>query len=791
MSMHGTLAADVGEARKSRLNNVNELGQRALLFFQPWRRRALLLIALIAAFCDFYQLQANGYANLYYAAAIRSMMQSWHNFFFVSYDPGGFVSVDKPPLGFWIQTISAKIFGYSGFSILLPQALAGVASVIVLYVLVRRAFGDVAGLLAALALAITPISVVTNRNNTIDSLLVLTSLLAAWAVLKATEHGSLRWLAVSGLLVGLGFNIKMLEAWLILPALALVYLLGAPLRWRTRLLHLVLAGAVMLVISLAWVVAVDLTPASERPYVGSSQTNSEMELAFGYNGIQRLTGALFNRGGPASSTTNSGFTFPVGVAGNGPGGASENGQPGFFRLLNEQLGPQVSWLLPFAILGFLAAALTSRGTTPTSETESGGGLVGWARRLRSDPEAHRQAHLNPQQQSLTLWGMWVLTQGVFFSVAGFFHTYYLSMLAPGIAALVGIGAVALWRAFQQGGWLGWLLPITLVVTAATQVSLLANYPDYGAWIAPIALGAALITAAVLIWLRLLDMRAGQEVVAVTSRHEPMVIEENGDFAMERVEPIVRLQPSRYRHLLRLAAPWIVAGTMLALLVAPAAWVGASLASPSTSNLPVAGPRQTTAFNGPTGANGGFAGRRQANGGFPPAGGFPGGAPPNGGNGSFTPPSGGGNGTFTPPTGAGAGTGGSATNLQVNSDLIAYLEAHAMAGSYLFATTSSMTASPYIIATGKPVMALGGFSGSDPILTVAQLRALVANGTVRYFLLGGGGAGSAVGRAVHPARLRGLLTPVPPSRPRHGAAQETHPMVRGLVCNCMIVQERRR
>ncbi len=134
----------------------------------------------------------------------------------------------------------------------------------------------------------------------------------------------------------------------------------------------------------------------------------------------------------------------------------------------------------------------------------------------------------------------------------------------------------------------------------------------------------------------------------------MVIEENGDFAMERVEPIVRLQPSRYRHLLRLAAPWIVAGTMLALLVAPAAWVGASLASPSTSNLPVAGPRQTTAFNGPTGANGGFAGRRQANGGFPPAGGFPGGAPPNGGNGSFTPPSGGGNGTFTPPTGAGAG-----------------------------------------------------------------------------------------------------------------------------------------
>jgi 4-amino-4-deoxy-L-arabinose transferase-like glycosyltransferase len=208
MTVQGTLAADMGETRRSRLKGMSEFGQRALLFFQPWRRRALLLIALIAAFCNFYQLQANGYANLYYAAAIRSMMHSWHNFFFVSYDPGGFVSVDKPPLGFWIQTISAKIFGYSGFSILLPEALAGVASVIVLYILVRRAFGDVAGLLAALALAITPISVVTNRNNTIDSLLVLTSLLAAWAVLKATEQGSLRWLLVGGLLVGLGFNIK-------------------------------------------------------------------------------------------------------------------------------------------------------------------------------------------------------------------------------------------------------------------------------------------------------------------------------------------------------------------------------------------------------------------------------------------------------------------------------------------------------------------------------------------------------------------------------------------------------
>lgn len=191
-------------------------------------------ILLLAAFCDCYALRREGYANLYYAAAIRSMLESWHNFFFVSFDPGGFVSVDKPPLDFWVQAASAKLLGFSGFSILLPEALAGVASVGVLYVLVRRSFGTVPALLAALALGVAPVSVVTNRNNTIDSLLVLTVLLAAYAASRAAESGRLRWLLLCALLVGLGFNIKMLEAYLVVPALAAVYLLGAPLGWRPR-----------------------------------------------------------------------------------------------------------------------------------------------------------------------------------------------------------------------------------------------------------------------------------------------------------------------------------------------------------------------------------------------------------------------------------------------------------------------------------------------------------------------------------------------------------------------------
>src|SRR5579883_1893501 len=224
-------------------------------------------VAALSLLLNLYRIGREGYANTYYAAAVKSMLQSWHNFFFVSFDPGGFVSIDKPPLGFWIQTASAKLFGFSGFSILLPEALAGVLSVAVLYRLVARVWGRGAGLLAALFLAVTPVSVITSRNNTIDSLLVLAVLLAAWAVMRAVETGRLRWLLLGAVLVGLGFNIKMLEAYLVVPALGLVYLVGARAGWWRRLGHLALAAVVMLSVSLSWAVAVDLIPASARPYV--------------------------------------------------------------------------------------------------------------------------------------------------------------------------------------------------------------------------------------------------------------------------------------------------------------------------------------------------------------------------------------------------------------------------------------------------------------------------------------------------------------------------------------------
>ncbi len=304
---------------------------------RDWQRVALGVVMLIAILCNFAGLTNNGYGNLYYAAAVKSMTQSWHNFFFVAFDPGGFVSVDKPPVALWIQAASARIFGFSSLSLLAPEAIAGVLAVLLLYHMVRRTFGVGAGLLAALALAIAPVSVVVNRDNLLESILALTVLGAAWAMLRAAETGSLRWLLLSAALAGVGFNVKTLEAYLVVPALGAVYLFGAPLPWRARLLHLLAAVAVLAAISLVWITAVDLTPASARPFVGSSTTNSEFALTFGYNGITRLTG---------QSTTGAG----------GPGAffSGETGPAGIWRMFDTQIGSQVSWLIPLAMFALLA-----------------------------------------------------------------------------------------------------------------------------------------------------------------------------------------------------------------------------------------------------------------------------------------------------------------------------------------------------------------------------------------------------------------------------------------------------
>lgn len=606
---------------------------------QIWQRIALGAILLLSTSLNFLLLNRVGYGNTYYAAAVKGMLQSWHNFFYVSFDPGGFVTIDKPPLGFWLQALSAKILGFSGFSLILPQALAGVLSVAVLYYLVRRIFGPGTGLPAALFLAITPISVVANRNNIVDSTLVLVVLLGAWAVSKAAETGRLRWLLLCAVLVGLGFNVKMLQAYLVIPAFGLMYLLGAPKSWWTRSWQLALALVVLLVISLSWAVAVDLVPASQRPYVGSSQTNSEIELAFGYNGIQRLTGRLT---GPARDirATNQTNQPPQGQNGAGFLGGAETGNPGPLRLFNTQLGGQTSWLLPLAIIGLI--------------------LAGWRAGIRFP--------LNRRQQALLMWGMWLLTMGIFFSVAGFFHTYYLVMIAPAICALAAIELTALWQEYCQSNWRGWLLSATLLITAAVQAVMLLPYNGFRQILIPAILILTILAAVLLLLARF----------------------------------VTRMQSRRV--LMTAIAPGI-----FGLLIAPLVWTGSSLALPSIALIPRAGPTSLAIVGFPDGRNG-----RNTTG-------FPGGPR----NRQFPGFSG----------GSASIRAGQATDPFSASDkkLDQYLLAHQGNTRYLVATINAMSASPIILDTGKPVMALGGFSGSDPIVDANKLSAMVANGTVRYFL----------------------------------------------------------
>src|SRR5215218_4686229 len=409
-----------------------------------WHRMVLTAILALSAFLNLSWLTSEGYGNVYYAATVKDMLDSWHNFFFVSFD-AGFVSVDKPPLGFWIQAASAYLFGFHGWSILLPQALAGVFSVALLYHLVGRSFGPVAGLLAALALALTPISVATDRSNNLESLLALTVLLAAWAFILAAETGRLRWLIVGALVVGVGFNVKMLEAFVVLPAFYLMYIVAARVGWRRRIIHLGLATIVIVAASLPWVVTVDLTPAEQRPYVGSSSFDTETDLIVGWNGVERLVGS------------------DKGV-----------GDPGPLRFLDPQLAGQIGWLLPLAFVGLAVASWQS-----------------WKRR----PSLRL---LNRQQQALLLWGTWLMTLVVFFSVAGDWDPYYLAMLAPAVAALVGAGGLALWDDYRSQGWRGWLLPLTLVGVASLQLYIVSLYPDWSHWLAPTIAILCLAAAASLV-----------------------------------------------------------------------------------------------------------------------------------------------------------------------------------------------------------------------------------------------------------------------------------------------------
>ncbi|HVW81884.1 MAG TPA: glycosyltransferase family 39 protein [Mycobacteriales bacterium] len=622
-----------------------------------WVRPSLLALLTSTGFLYLWGLGASGWANSFYSAAVQASTHSWKAFFFGSLDSGNSITVDKPPAFLWVMDLSARIFGVNSWAILVPEALMGVAAVGLLYLTVRRHFGPAAGLIAGAALAVTPVATLMFRFNNPDALLVLLLVAASYAVSRAVESASTRWLLIAGLLVGTGFITKMLQAFLVVPALGLAYLVAADTSLKRRVTQLLAAAGALVVASGWWVVIVELWPASSRPYIGGSQNNSLLNLIFGYNGLGRITGSE---------------TGSVG-GGGGPGGMW--GKTGLLRMFSSEFGGQGAWLIPGALL-LLVATL-------------------WA--LRRAPRT------DLRRAQLVIWGGSLLVTGLTFSyMSGIIHPYYTVALAPGTAALVGVGATTLWQ--RRGEWTA-----RLALSAAILLS------SWWAW--------ALLdrTPAWHPWLRLIVALAGT-TAAVGICAAP--------------------------YLGRWLAPAVAAVALVASLVGPAAYSLATAATPHTGSLPSAGPSSSA-------RPGGFPGFVQrpgghTAGGFPslgfPGGSFgPGGQPMTGGlpgiGGQFGiggPPGWGLGQTFSP---GGRSGGGLLSSPTPSAALVSALKAGGSGYRWVAATVGSQNAAGYQLGSDEPVMAIGGFNGTDPSPTLAQFQAWVAAGKIHYFIPGGTGFGA--------------------------------------------------
>ncbi|MEN3360157.1 MAG: hypothetical protein V7637_4139 [Mycobacteriales bacterium] len=375
-----------------------------------WVRPAVLVLLAATALLYLWDLGASGTANSFYAAAVQAGSQSWKAWFFGSLDPASFITVDKPPAALWLMGLSARVFGFNAWSMLVPQALAGVASVGLLYAAVRRWSGPAAGLVAGAALALTPAAALMFRFNNPDALLTLLLVAGGYCMVRAIEWAGTRWLLLAGAALGFAFLTKMLQGFLVLPVFALAYLVAAPATLRRRIWQLLAAGVSVVVSAGWWVAIVQLWPAASRPYIGGSTDGTVWDLVWGYNGLGRLTG---NGGGGAGGGSGA-------AAGSSFGGAT-----GLTRLLGSEMGIEVSWLLPAAVVA-LAAGLWTRRRAPRTD------LV---------------------RAALLLWGGWMLITGLVFSyMQGIVHPYYTVALAPGVAATVAIGGRELWH--HRHSWTG-------------------------------------------------------------------------------------------------------------------------------------------------------------------------------------------------------------------------------------------------------------------------------------------------------------------------------------------------
>jgi 4-amino-4-deoxy-L-arabinose transferase-like glycosyltransferase len=615
-------------------------------------------------------LDALGDANAYYTASVKAMLQSGHNFFFVAAEPGGSVTVDKPPLGLWIEAAFAFVLGVSGFSVSLPNILAGVFSIPLLYSMVKKHMGELAGLIAALVMTFTPIFVATNRNNTMDGLLVGFLLLAAWAFVRATETGRARWVMVGAFIVGLGFNIKMLQAFLPLPAFYALYFFGSKEGWMRKIVNLGLATVLLAVVSLAWAVAVDLTPADQRPFIGSSGDNTVMGLILGHNGGERLFGGAGN--GPGQTQPGP-VPFNAPQQGNLPGSTppqqavdactgQTSGAPCSFDLPNQTITgtcitPQNQARLVCAPEG---QAGPPNGGAGNGQPNGPGGRISQETgmpgvfRFFTAPLSKQMSWVLPfslvsliavafagrvrwpfeegAHKALVLWGGWLMTCLVFLSaVSGIFHAYYTIMLAPALGAGVGMGMAQLWQWGRNHAWAG------------------------------MGVGAATLATLVFQALALTQYGAGNGTMLVS--------------ALLFVLGLLLLPSAKMRA-------WAYAALFAAMLVIPVYWTTLTVMNSPNNALP-------TAYEGNAPPN--LAPRT-----------FPGTPPENG----------------------------------ADPGLVAFLETNTADVEYLVAVPSAQTGAPLVIATGRPVLYMGGFSGGDAVVTADDLAAMVANGELRFVLYGG-------------------------------------------------------
>jgi 4-amino-4-deoxy-L-arabinose transferase-like glycosyltransferase len=648
-------------------------------------RIALGALLALTALAYIWNLGASGDANSFYAAAVQAGTESWKAFFFGSLDKASFITVDKPPASLWVMELSGRIFGFSSWSMLVPEALEGVAAVALLAAAVRRWFGEWAGIAAGAVFALTPVAALMFRFNNPDALLVLLLVASAYSLTRALERGATRWILAAGALLGFAFLAKMLQAFIVLPGFAFVYLVAAPGPLRRRVWQTLAGGAAVVLACGWWLLAVAVWPVADRPMIDGSSSNNIFNLIFGYNGLGRVFGGSGDGG--------------TGGGGHGIGGgigSSFGGATGPLRLFNSLMGGQASWLLPAALIALVAGLLARRGSPRTDRTRA----------------------------ALLLWGSWlVVTALVFSESSGIIHTYYTVALAPAIGALVAIGG---WQAWQHraSGWARAMVGVTIAVTAAWAEVLLGRSASWHPWLATLVLATAVIA------LGLLAVAALPRLSALGAASTRRVASAGAVLAIVAcltgpVAYTLETVSTAHTGSVPAAGPASAARGGFGSGSAGGRAGGAgfpSARSSSSAGAPSGAPTGTGAGNSTaTRVPGGRTGESGSAG-------FPGGSR-----------SGSRSGGFSAAGGMAGGSGGGTST--VSATLRRALETGAGRYRWVAATSGSQSAASYELATGgQAVMAIGGFSGEGGNLTLTRFQADVKAGEIHYYIASGATGG---------------------------------------------------